>query len=196
VGTSIAAARAVHRRDQRDAADPVGAVGRNQIRALMALLVTALWAGAATIVITTVAPAAFRVLPTRAIAGSLIGQVLPVVFITGMIAGVLGFVLTTRAAPRAMLRRIGTIGTLLGCGVAQVVIGPKIAALREQIGPSVEALAAADPMRVAFGRLHAFSVLWLGIALLCALVTVVASMLAVRDAASATPCPPSPAVPS
>ncbi|MBC7841971.1 MAG: DUF4149 domain-containing protein [Gemmatimonadaceae bacterium] len=182
--TAPVAAIAARRRRERDAADPVGAVARNQLRALVAVVLCALWGGAALIVVSTVAPAAFRVLPTRSLAGALVGQVLPVLFISGMIVGVMTLVLTPRGAPRSVLRRIGAIGTLAGCTVAQVVIGPRIAALRERIGPSVEALAATDPLRVTFGQLHGLSVLALGVAMVFALIALVGATLAARTAPS------------
>jgi hypothetical protein len=103
-----------------------------------------------------------------------------VLFISGLVVGVLSFVLAPRGAPRALLRRIGAAGTLAGCAVAQIVIGPRIAALREQIGPNLEALAASDPLRASFGKLHGLSVLSLGVAMVFAMVTLVAAFLAVR----------------
>jgi len=180
MATAAAAAVAAKRTNERDAADPVGAVQRNHARALASVVLSAIWAGGALIVVTTVAPAAFRVLPTRALAGALVGQVLPVLFISGLVVGVLSFVLAPRGAPRALLRRIGAAGTLAGCAVAQIVIGPRIAALREQIGPNLEALAASDPLRASFGKLHGLSVLSLGVAMVFAMVTLVAAFLAVR----------------
>ena len=181
MSSTVAAVAAVRRRNERDLSDPVGAVSRNQRRALLTLIITSIWAGAALLVVSTVAPAAFKVLPTRALAGALVGQVLPVVFIAGLVAGTLALVLTARGAPRSTLRRIGAAGTIAGCAVAQMVIGPRIAALRERIGPSVEALALTDPLRVAFCKLHGFSVLALGVAMVFALITLVAAALAVRD---------------
>lgn len=179
--TAPVAAIAARKRRERDLADPVGAVARNQMRALISVVVNAIWGGAALIVVSTVAPAAFRVLPTRSLAGALVGQVLPVLFISGMIVGVLTLALTPRGAPRALLRRIGAIGTLTGCAIAQFVIGPKIAAVRERIGPSVEALATTDPLRVTFGQLHGLSVLSLGVAMVFALVALVGATLAARS---------------
>ena len=182
MSSGIAAVVAVRRREALDAADPPGAVERDRVRALITLVLNAIWGGAGLIVVTTVAPAAFRVLPTRSLAGALVGQVLPVLFIAGCALGAATIALTTRKAPHAVLRRICGAGTLLGCAVAQAVIGPKISALRERIGPSVEALATTDPMRVEFGRLHAFSVLSLGVAMIFALITLVATFAAVRIA--------------
>lgn len=184
MSTSVAAALAVRKRDERDARDPAGAVERNRNRALVTMVLSALWGGAAIIVVTTVAPAAFKVLPTRSLAGALVGQVLPVLFLSGLAMGVGAFVLAARGAPRAMLRRIGAAGWIAGCAVAQVVIGPKIAALRVAIGPSVDALPITDPLRVAFGRLHGLSVLSLGVAMLFALLTLVGALLAVRAASA------------
>jgi Domain of unknown function (DUF4149) len=182
MSTSVAAAVAARKRRERDETDPIGAVARHRSRALASVVLTAIWGGAGLLVVTTVAPAAFRVLPTRALAGALVGQVLPVLFLSGLFVGVLALVLTPRGAPRALLRRIGAAGTIAGCAVAQFVIGPQISALRERIGPSIEALAVTDPMRVAFGRLHGFSVLSLGVAMVFALMTLAAATLAIRDA--------------
>lgn len=177
--TAPIAAAAARRRAERDAADPVGAVARNHSRALISLVLSACWSGAALIVVTSVAPAAFRVLPTRALAGALVGQVLPVLFISGLVVGTLSLMLAPRGAPRAVLRRVGAVGTIAGCAIAQAVIAPKIAALREQIGPNLEALAVTDPLRVAFGRLHGLSVLSLGVAMVFGLLTLIATVLAV-----------------
>jgi hypothetical protein len=179
--SAAGAAVAARRRNERDAADPVGAVTRNQVRALISVVLTAIWGGAGLLVVSTVAPAAFRVLPTRALAGALVGEVLPVLFLSGLLIGVVAVALTPRHAPRALLRRLGAAGMITGCSIAQFAIGPKISALRERIGPSVEALAASDPLRVAFGRLHGFSVLALGIAMLFALLAMTAAVLAARD---------------
>jgi hypothetical protein len=55
---------------------------------------------------------------------------------------------------------------IVACIVAQFVIGPKIEAVRVAIGGAVDALDASDPRRLQFGRLHAFSVLWMGVAMI------------------------------
>ncbi len=178
--SAVAAGIAARRREERDAADPVGAVRRNQRRAMAIVVLTAVWSGGALLAVTTVAPAAFRVLPTRALAGALVGQVLPVLFIAGMCVGVIALALTPRGAAQRLLRRIGAAGTIAGCAVAQLVIGPRISALRERIGPSVEALAATDPMRVTFGKLHGLSVLSLGAAMVFAVLLLTAALLALR----------------
>lgn len=183
MSTPIAAVIAGRRREALDAADPPGAAQRDRVRALVTLVLNAIWGGAGLIVTTTVAPAAFRVLPTRSLAGALVGQVLPVLFIAGIVIGMATVALTTRKAPHAMVRRIAGFGTLLGCAVAQGIIGPRIDAVRAKIGPSVEALATTDPLRVEFGRLHGFSVLSLGVGMIFALVALIATFAAVRPPA-------------
>jgi hypothetical protein len=66
----------------------------------------------------------------------------------------------------------------LACAVAQLVVGSRIDRLRAAIGGPLDALAADDPRRLAFGKLHAISVGWLGVALLAA---IIALTLAVRS---------------
>jgi hypothetical protein len=66
----------------------------------------------------------------------------------------------------------------LACAVAQLVVGTRIDRLRAAIGGPLDALALDDPRRIAFGKLHAISVGWLGVAVVAA---VVALALAVRS---------------
>jgi fructose-specific phosphotransferase system IIC component len=138
--------------------------------ATLETIVVAAWLGAAILVAAAVAPAAFRVLPSRTLAGALVGEVLPVVFIGGIVVGVFGAVLEMRsAADSARLKTVAPfIVVILACLVAQFVIGPRIEAVRATISGAVDALDASDPRRVQFGRLHGFSVLWMGVAMLAA----------------------------
>ncbi|MDE3217575.1 MAG: DUF4149 domain-containing protein, partial [Gemmatimonadota bacterium] len=46
---------------------------------------TSVWLGAAVLLAAAVAPAAFAVLPSRSLAGDLVGRVLPVIFWSGML---------------------------------------------------------------------------------------------------------------
>src|SRR5690349_9382253 len=151
-------------------------------RSLIGLLLLTHWLGAATIVAVSVAPAAFAVLPTRALAGALVGRVLPTIFVCGMIAGA-GAALTAwldRGAAYSTARASLPIVTVLACAVAQLVIAPRIARVREAIGPSVEALATTDPLRQEFGRLHGLSVLAMGVGMVAALIVVVLSIMTLR----------------
>ena len=65
-----------------------------------------LWLGAALLFIAVVAPAAFAVLPSRALAGLVVGRVLPVLFWSGAVIAVILMAGTTgwrRAAATVML---------------------------------------------------------------------------------------------
>ena len=64
--------------------------------AQLALLV--LWLGGAVLFAAAVAPALFAVLPTRTLAGAVVGRVLPVIFYSGMLIGVV--VVVIRACSR------------------------------------------------------------------------------------------------
>ena len=155
------------------------------LKAPLAVLVLALWLGGATLVAVSVAPAAFAVMPSRALAGALVGRVLPHVFVAGMIAGVVAAVLawSDRGSAHGLARAIAALGTVAACAIAQLVIAPRIARLREAIGPSMEALQPSDPMRAEFGRLHGVSVLAMGFGMIAALVAIVLTLLAMRTRA-------------
>ncbi len=128
---------------------------------LAVLLAAAAWLGAALLTAAVVAPAAFAVLPTRTLAGALVGRVLPVLFVTGV---ALGALLAWRGG-RTLARAMGLLA-VIACGIAQFVIDPRIEAIRRSVGGPMDALAAGDPRRAAFGQLHGLSVLALGGAML------------------------------
>ncbi|MFN8579815.1 MAG: DUF4149 domain-containing protein [Gemmatimonadaceae bacterium] len=131
---------------------------------------TAAWLGAALITAATVAPAAFAVLPTRTLAGDLVGRVLPVLFLTGA-ALALGLVAMGRRGPKAGRRvAIGAVWLAAMLG-AQFVVTPRVRALRA--GMPIDQLSREDPRRVSFGRLHAVSVGLLGVGMLAALVVLI-----------------------
>lgn len=139
---------------------------------LASLVLLALWLGAAILVATVVAPAAFAVLPSRTLAGALVGRVLPVLFWSGMLVGVAVAMLGRgQAGARASL--VSGALLALASAVAELGIGPRIAALRSAVGGPMDALDPADPRRQAFGRLHGLSVACLGVGALAALALLV-----------------------
>lgn len=140
-------------------------------------LLLAVWIGAALLFTLVVAPAAFAVLPTRSLAGALVGRVLPVIFYAGVVIGSLIVVLDVIGRTGAWGRSAAGAVAALSCAVAQLVVGTRIDRLRAAISGPLDALGGDDPRRVAFGRLHAISVGWLGVAMLAA---IVALTLAVR----------------
>jgi hypothetical protein len=149
-------------------------------RALPALL--AGWLGAATLFAAVVAPAAFAVLPTRSLAGALVGRVLPTLFIAGLLVALASIWLDRGGGGRLpRLRRASLIVLGVSCAIAQFAVAPRIERARADIGAPIEQLAADDPRRSAFGRLHAISVAWLGLAMLSAGATVLLASLAPRE---------------
>jgi hypothetical protein len=150
--------------------------------ALASVVLLAAWLGAALLVALAVAPAAFAVLPTRTLAGALVGRVLPVVFWSGMAVGLVVAAIGW-SMPNRVWRTSAALGLVVACAAAQLVVAPRIERVRAQIGGAVDALDPSDPRRLAFGRLHAMSVAWMGvggIAALVALVIIVRHMAAGR----------------
>ncbi|MBA4071582.1 MAG: hypothetical protein C0497_07065 [Gemmatimonas sp.] len=132
---------------------------------LAALILVALWLGAALLTVTVVAPGAFAVLPTRALAGEMVGRVLPVVFAGAILvpAAVLAIVPAVRRSGLAV-----TAGgaAAVAAAVALWVVNPRIAALRAAAVMPIDQLAASDPRRTLFGLWHGVSVALLGLAML------------------------------
>ena len=149
---------------------------------ILQLCALALWLGASVLFSAAVAPAAFAVLPTRTLAGDIVGRVLPVIFYAGMLVGVLVIALDFADAEewRWNTSVIAAAVVAIACAAAQFVVGSRIDQVRSRIAGAVDALAPGDPLRVEFGRLHGVSVALLGVAMLAAAVALVA---AARDLA-------------
>lgn len=139
------------------------------------LVILALWLGAAAFFSAAVAPALFSVLPTRTLAGAVVGRMLPVVFYAGMVAGalVLGLQVMARGRWTFGAREIAGVVIIGACAVAQFIVSPRIERLRTEIGGPLESLAVDDARRAAFGRLHGISVGWLGLAMIAAAIAAI-----------------------
>jgi hypothetical protein len=152
------------------------------VRLHAAALFVAAWIGAALITVAVVAPGAFAVLPSRTMAGAMVGRVLPALFIAGIVIGVLVAAVAS-SAPSAGAPRWASASALLAalaCFVAQFGITPKLDRLRAEIGGPVDALPAADARRVAFGLLHGYNVAGLGVAMLGAAICLGFLLFAMR----------------
>ena len=129
----------------------------------ISVVVLSAWLGAAVLAAAVVAPAAFAVLPTRSLAGALVGRVLPVLFYGGAVVGVVAMLLgrpwTTSAA-----RSVAGAIMVATCLAAQFIVAPRIERVRADAGRPIDELAVGDPSRTAFGRLHGASVMLLGMA--------------------------------
>jgi len=138
------------------------------------MLLLAGWLGAAIYFSAVVTRAAFAVLPTRTMAGALVGQTLPVLFDAGMLTGVC---LITLGLQRSGALRTASVGggalVVALSGLARIAILPRIARLRVSMPAAIDSLPATDPARRAFGQLHALSVGALALAMLTGLVVAV-----------------------
>jgi hypothetical protein len=127
------------------------------------VVMLSIWLGAAIVVAAVVAPAAFAVLPTRTLAGALVGRVLPSLFWSGAVVGLVAALLA-RAQPHGNARRVSALALTLACVAAQLGVAPRIERVRASAGGPIDALPRADSRRVAFSRLHGVSIALLGAA--------------------------------
>jgi len=143
-------------------------------------LLLAAWLGASTLFATVVAPAAFAVLPSRSLAGALVGRVLPTVYTAGIVVAVAAMVLDRRGSGRApRARRAALVVMAVACAIAQLVVAPRIERLRAEDGGG-DILTQEDARRAAFGRLHTASAVCLLLAMLGAGTTIVLGALPAR----------------
>jgi len=149
---------------------------------LAVIVLLAAWLGATLIVGAVVAPAAFAVLPTRTLAGALVGRVLPPLFWSGAAVGIVAAVMARRAHHTSAL--VAALVITASSLAAQLIVAPRIEAVRASIDGPIDALARDDARRLAFGRLHGASVALLGVAGVAALVTL---LLTARAAPAAPP---------
>ena len=147
------------------------------LRYLM-LLSLIVWLGGLIFFSFVLAPTVFSVLPTRHLAGSVVSRSLSALHWIGIVSGVV-FLTTSMLysrlhagstqplAPRHILLYI-----MLGLSlISQVVISPRMATLRASM-PDTNSVATADPVRVQFNALHAWSTRLEGGVLLLGLVVV------------------------
>jgi len=137
------------------------------------LLLIAMWLGAALFFSAAVAPSAFAVLAaSRELAGAIVSRTLSTVNISGFVIGVLLLLSATlfqakrKAALRAEMIALAIVALATGAG--QWIIRARLDQLRMLMKVPVDAVVANDPLRIAFGQWHVYSVMALGIALLAA----------------------------
>src|ERR1043165_9689779 len=96
--------------------------------AMIEMLMLAAWLGAGILVAAVVAPAAFRVLPSRTMAGAVVGAVLPVILVSGLVIGAVALALEARSGVKWARPAVAApyVALIVGCLVAQFIIGPKI----------------------------------------------------------------------
>jgi hypothetical protein len=152
------------------------------VRLYVAAMAVAAWIGATLVTVAVVAPGAFAVLPSRTLAGDMVGWVLPPLFMAGIVVAVGVVFLAGPPRPASLAGRasISAIAVAVACGFAQFVITPKLDAVRASIGGPVDALMPGDPRRVAFGLLHGYNVGGLALAIVGALACLAFLSCAIR----------------
>jgi hypothetical protein len=137
----------------------------------LTIVVLAAWVGACLLFAAVVAPASFRVLPSRSLAGAITGEVLPVLFWSGVLAGAIALLAARQARKRAMTY----VAVLLIALSAAGDLGPgrSIRSIRKQSAAAMDSLSTDDPIRRRFGRLHGLSVAVMGLAMLSAVALLV-----------------------
>jgi Domain of unknown function (DUF4149) len=140
------------------------------------LALLGLWLGVMAFFSFVVAPAAFAVLPSPQLAGNLVSRTLGVAEIIGIVLGII--LLVSLLAGRGQDRR-GTLFEFimlalmtLSMIISHFVVSQRLHGMRTQFG-DISALAATDPVRVAFNQLHQYSVWLMGFNILAALILVI-----------------------
>jgi hypothetical protein len=133
------------------------------LRFLMFLSLT-VWIGGIIFLSFVEAPTAFGVLPSRHMAGTVVGHSLGVLHWMGLFSGIIFLgcsmllsSLTTGSAHLLAARHILICLMLLLTVVSQFGISPKMSTLRAQFG-DIDTVPAPDPGRVQFDALHVWSV--------------------------------------
>ena len=125
------------------------------------LLLLALWLGAAVFFV-AVAQSAFAVIPSREVAGSLVGRNLAILNYSGLGISIIAL-LTSLIVPAGINKillwaeRVLLIIFGLACAIAQFVITWWMLLLRTEMGRPLEEVAVDDPLRIQFNNLHEYS---------------------------------------
>jgi hypothetical protein len=137
------------------------------------LLLIALWLGAAMFFSFSLAPAAFGLIPSRELAGSVVSANLTIVNFAGLIIGVIALVSSFFSSKGVIswLERFLLLILTAACAIGQFVISYQLSNIRSQVGKPIEELSAGEPLRIAFDSLHQYSVWVLGAAMIAALVS-------------------------
>jgi len=133
------------------------------LRFLM-LLSLVVWVGGIIFLSFVEAPTAFRVAPTRHMAGTVVGTSLTILHWMGLFSGViflgssmLHSSLTTGSARPLAVRHILVFAMLLLTAVSQFGVSTKMASLRTSF-QDIDTVAPTDPARMQFESLHKWSV--------------------------------------
>jgi len=128
------------------------------------LLSLTVWIGGILFLSFVEAPTVFSVVPTRHMAGTVVGHSLSIMHWMGLFSGVVFLgssmllsSLTSGSAQPLAARHILILVMLLLTAISQFGVSPKMASLRAQFG-DIDVVPATDPGRLQFDSLHVWSV--------------------------------------
>jgi Domain of unknown function (DUF4149) len=139
------------------------------------LALLGIWLGAMAFFSFVVAPAAFAVLPTRQLAGSLVSRTLGALEIIGIIIGALliAILVLSKERTRAFLYELIALALMTtSMLVSRFFVSSRLHQLRVSLG-EIAQLASADPARLEFDRLHQYSVWLMGFNILGAIALII-----------------------
>jgi Domain of unknown function (DUF4149) len=139
------------------------------------LTILGLWLGAMAFFSFVVAPSAFAVLQQQQLAGALVSRTLGALEIIGIIAGaiLIALLFFSRERDRAFLYELIALALMtVSMLVSHFVVSRRMHDLRMSLG-EIAQLAANDPARVEFDRLHQYSVWLMGFDILGAIALIV-----------------------
>ncbi|HEV2664166.1 MAG TPA: DUF4149 domain-containing protein [Blastocatellia bacterium] len=139
------------------------------------LAILGLWLGAMAFFSFVVAPAAFATLPQQQLAGAMVSRTLGALEIGGAIIGALliAILLFSRERDRAFLYELIALALMtISMLVSHFVVSRRMHDLRVGLG-EIAQLAANDPARLEFDRLHQYSVWLMGFDILGAIALIV-----------------------
>lgn len=146
-------------------------------------MILGLWLGAMAYFSFVVAPSAFAVLPLPQLAGALVSRTLGLLEIIGIALGALLMVILIFSKERGgkiFLFELVTLALMTASVlVSHFVVSARMHQMRLTLG-EISLLAASDPARVAFDRLHQYSVWLMGFNILAAIALII--VLARRNA--------------
>src|SRR5262245_52849075 len=140
------------------------------------LALLSIWLGAMAFFSFVVAPSAFAVLPEQRLAGALVSRTLGVLEIIGMIIGALLILILIfsreRAGRASFYELIALVLMTVSMVVSYFVVSKRMHEMRVSFG-EIALLAADDPTRIAFDRLHQYSVWLMGFDMLGAIALII-----------------------
>jgi lipoprotein signal peptidase len=139
------------------------------------LAILGLWLGAMTFFSFVVAPAAFSALPQQQLAGALVSRTLGALEVIGVAIGglLLLFLIFSKERGKGALFELVTVALMtISSLISRFVVSSRMHEMRTRFG-EIAQLAVGDPARVAFDRLHQYSVWLMGFNIIAAIALIV-----------------------